>query len=72
MPGGTQEEEGIHVTTPADLDASIACFRKAFEMVGLPQVYEDTVAVVAQIGIEFSDEAVHEYTMKQHGTFRSG
>ncbi len=61
VPGGTQEEEGIHVTTPADLDASIACFRKAFEMVGLPQVYEDTVAVVAQIGIEFSDEAVHEY-----------
>lgn len=61
VPGGTQEEEGIHVTRPEDLDASIACFKAAFEMAGLPQVFEDTVAVVAQIGIEFSDEAVHEY-----------
>lgn len=61
VPGGTEVEEGIQITTPADLDASISCFEKAFLSVNLPQVLEDTVAVVAQIGIEFSDEAVHEY-----------
>ena len=61
VPGGTEEEEGIRVTTPEDLTASIECFQNAFLSVHLPQVFEDTVAVVAQIGIEFSDEAVHEY-----------
>ncbi len=61
VPGGTETEEGIRVTTPKDLDASINCFKRAFESVNLPQVFEDVVAVVAQIGIEFSDEAVHEY-----------
>lgn len=61
VPGGTEEEEGIHVTTPEDLTSSIECFRAAFQSVNLPQVFDDTVAVVAQIGIEFSDEAVHEY-----------
>lgn len=61
VPGGTQEEESVAVTTPEDLNATIECFKNAFLSVGLPQVYEDTVAVVAQIGIEFSDEAVHPY-----------
>ncbi len=61
VPGGTQVEEGIQVTSPEDLSASIECFRNAFLSAGLPQVFDDTVAVVAQIGIEFSDEAVHEY-----------
>lgn len=61
VPGGTEVEEGIQVTKPADLTATIECFRQAFLSVNLPQVFEDTVAVVAQIGIEFSDEAVHEY-----------
>lgn len=61
VPGGTETEESVAVTRPEDLSATIACFRDAFTSVNLPQVFEDTVAVVAQIGIEFSDEAVHAY-----------
>lgn len=61
VPGGTETEEGIRVTTPEDLTDSINCFRQAFESVKLAHIFDDVVAVVAQIGIEFSDESVHEY-----------
>lgn len=61
VPGGTEEEESIQVTTPEDLASSIETFKSAFRSAGLPQVCEDIVAVVAQIGVEFSDLAVHEY-----------
>ena len=61
MPGGTKEDEGISVTTAEDLYKSIECFRNAFLDNGLPQVWDDVVAVVAQIGVEFSDEAVYQY-----------
>lgn len=61
VPGGTETEETVAVTRPDDLSATISCFRDAFLSVDLPQVFEDTIAVVAQIGIEFSDEAVHAY-----------
>lgn len=61
VPGGTEDEESIRITAPADLSASIACFHNAFASVGLSHICDDIVAVVAQIGIEFSDEAVHEY-----------
>jgi D-tagatose-1,6-bisphosphate aldolase subunit GatZ/KbaZ len=61
VPGGTEDEEAVFVTRPADLAATIDSFQRAFLAAGLPQVNEDIVAVVAQIGIEFSDETVHEY-----------
>ena len=60
-PGGTEEDEGMQVTKPADLRASIECFKNVFLANGLPQVWEDVVAVVAQIGVEFADETIHDY-----------
>jgi D-tagatose-1,6-bisphosphate aldolase subunit GatZ/KbaZ len=61
VPGGTQEDEEIQITKPDDLSASIICFRDAFLKNGLQQVWADVIAVVAQIGVEFSDETVHNY-----------
>ncbi|MCC8180644.1 MAG: class II D-tagatose-bisphosphate aldolase, non-catalytic subunit, partial [Planctomycetes bacterium] len=60
-PGGTEEDEGMQVTRPGDLLASIATFKNAFLDNGLRQVWDDTVAVVAQIGVEFADETIHDY-----------
>lgn len=61
VPGGTEEEHGMQVTTPQDLSASLSCFEKALTEAGLKIVWDDVVAVVAQIGVEFSDETVHDF-----------
>lgn len=60
-PGGTEEDEGMQVTKPRDLLDSIGCFKNAFLDNGLPQVWEDLVGVVAQIGVEFADDTIHDY-----------
>lgn len=60
-PGGTEEDEGMQVTRPNDLRTSIEGFKNAFLANGLPQVWEDLVVVVAQIGVEFADETIHDY-----------
>lgn len=61
IPGGTEEQEAMHVTKPEALRASLECFRLAFVENGLEQVWEDTVAVVAQIGLEFSEDNVYDF-----------
>jgi len=60
-PGGTTEDEEAQVTSPAALIETLQAFRQAFMSHSLPQVWENTVGVVAQIGVEFSDDGVHEY-----------
>lgn len=61
IPGGTEEKEAMHVTEPEALRATLECFRRAFVENGLEQVWEDTVAVVAQIGLEFSEDHVYDF-----------
>lgn len=61
IPGGTEEKETMHVTEPEALRATLGCFRRAFVENGLEQVWEDTVAVVAQIGLEFSEDNVYDF-----------
>lgn len=61
VPGGTEEVETMNVTRPEALEKSILCFKNAFLDNGLPQVWEDTAAVVAQIGLEFSEENVYDF-----------
>lgn len=60
-PGGTEEDEGMQVTKPEDLRNSIECFKSALNGNGLGQVWDDMVAVVAQIGVEFADDSIHDY-----------
>lgn len=61
IPGGTEEKKTMHVTEPEALRATLECFRRAFVENGLEQVWEDTVAVVAQIGLEFSEDNVYDF-----------
>lgn len=62
IPGGSEEKEEMHVTAPEALRAALDCFRSAFLDNGLSQVWQDTVAVVAQIGLEFSEDHVYDYS----------
>jgi D-tagatose-1,6-bisphosphate aldolase subunit GatZ/KbaZ len=64
IPGGTEVKEGMQVTLPKDLTESIRCFKSKFLSCGLKNVWDNVVAVVAQIGVEFSDETVYAYNHK--------
>ncbi len=61
VPGGTQDEEELAVTKPENLKQTLSSYEKAFTDAGLKQVWDDVVCVVAQVGVEFSDEAVHDF-----------
>lgn len=61
VPGGTEAVASMQVTTPEALEQTLQCFRNAFIQNGLPQVWENTVAVVAQIGLEFSEDHVYDF-----------
>lgn len=79
VPGGSEEVEAMRVTKPENLEQTIHCFKTAFIDNGLSQVWEDTAAVVAQIGLEFSEDHVYDFdydaakpladTLKKHPPF---
>lgn len=62
VPGGTEEEVSMQVTKPADLNNTLLCFKDVLLKHNLSMVWDDVVAVVAQIGVEFSDKTVHDYS----------
>lgn len=61
IPGGTQEDEQIHVTTPRDIEKTLSVFRSTFQAHGLAHAWERVVGLVIQPGVEFSDAAVHDF-----------
>lgn len=61
VPGGTQKEEGIHVTTPADVERTLSVFESTFRAHGLDSAWERVVGLVIQPGVEFGDAVVHDY-----------
>ncbi len=62
IPGGAQEnEDGVTVTSPADCEATLAEFRRAFAALDLEDAWSRVIAVVVQPGVEFADESVIEY-----------
>lgn len=62
IPGGSEKaEEGIHVTKVCDFEATIETFIKAFHKYNIDEAWSRVVAVVVQPGVEFGDEAVHQY-----------
>ena len=60
-PGGTQADESIHVTTPADVERTLRIFRETFLAQGLESAWERVVGLVIQPGVEFGDTSVHDY-----------
>jgi D-tagatose-1,6-bisphosphate aldolase subunit GatZ/KbaZ len=61
IPGGAQEIEGMHITTYEDAYTTIETFRSMMEVYGLSEVWPRVVGLVVQPGVEFGDEAIHEY-----------
>ncbi len=65
-PGGDQEgSQGMQITSVDDLRGTIQETRKAFYEQGLESAWERVIAVVVQPGVEFSDQAVHDYQPPQ-------
>ncbi|MDE7219777.1 MAG: class II D-tagatose-bisphosphate aldolase, non-catalytic subunit [Oscillospiraceae bacterium] len=62
IPGGAQEnEDSVAVTSPADCEATLAEFRRAFTEEGLDDAWERVAALVVQPGVEFADDSVITY-----------
>jgi D-tagatose-1,6-bisphosphate aldolase subunit GatZ/KbaZ len=61
-PGGIQAgDDEVSITEVGDLESTIGSFREAFMKRGLSSAWDRVVAVVAQLGVEFGDDRVHEY-----------
>ena len=66
IPGGAQEEEtGICVTKPEDFEDTVNTYKKIFEDNGLPNAWNDVIAVVVQPGVEFGDAQVFLYDREE-------
>ena len=62
IPGGAQKnEDSVAVTSPADCEATLAEFRRAFAAEGLDIAWDRVVAIVVQPGVEFADDSVVTY-----------
>jgi len=62
IPGGSQEEDDlISVTKVSDFENTIETFKEAFVSKNLESAWMHVVAVVVQPGVEFGDDAIHEY-----------
>jgi D-tagatose-1,6-bisphosphate aldolase subunit GatZ/KbaZ len=65
-PGGAREAmDHLAVTRPDDFARTLALHRAAFAARGLEAVLERAVAVVVQPGVEFGQDAVHDYRPDQ-------
>ncbi len=62
VPGGSEEnEELVQVTKPYDFVETVNVFCQEFKNFNLESAWKRVIAVVVQPGVEFSDDAVHEY-----------
>lgn len=62
VPGGAQEhEDSVAVTSPADCEATLKAFQRAFSAQGLEDAWGRVIAAVVQPGVEFADESVITY-----------
>ena len=61
IPGGTQEDEGLKVTTPEDFENTILTYKKIFKKHGLDGAWEHIIGIVVQPGVEFGNNELHIY-----------
>lgn len=62
IPGGAQQEEnGISVTKPSALEATLEAYRDAFCTAGIPDAFKNVIGVVVQPGVEFGDNEFFTY-----------
>lgn len=62
VPGGAQEnEDSVAITSPADCEATLEEFHRAFVSQSLDAAWERVAALVVQPGVEFADDSVITY-----------
>lgn len=62
IPGGAQEEEAsLTVTSPEAFAETVRIYRGMFENAGIPEGWQDVIAIVVQPGVEFGDDQVFFY-----------
>ncbi len=61
IPGGTQEDEGLKVTTPEDFENTILTYKKVFKEYGLEEAWKYIIGIVVQPGVEFGNNELHIY-----------
>lgn len=61
IPGGSQEDEGLKVTTPDDFENTILTYKKVFKDMGLTDAWNYIIGIVVQPGVEFGDNSIHMY-----------
>ncbi len=62
LPGGiVSADEPVPLTRPDDLLQTVSLCRDAFSKRGLQEAWDRVCAVVAQPGVEYGDQQVHEY-----------
>jgi D-tagatose-1,6-bisphosphate aldolase subunit GatZ/KbaZ len=68
VPGGVQDQdEGLHITEPAEAETTIANARMAFERLHLEDAWERVVALVVQPGVEFGNDFIVDYDPEKAG-----
>jgi len=55
----------VRLTTPEELERTLDCFQDALAREGVRGVWERTVALVVQPGVEFGESSVHPYDRKK-------
>jgi D-tagatose-1,6-bisphosphate aldolase subunit GatZ/KbaZ len=66
IPGGIQKEDtGMTITTPENLENTIAAFKEAFMTRGLQVVWDNIIGVVVQVGVEFGDSDIFVYDQEK-------
>jgi D-tagatose-1,6-bisphosphate aldolase subunit GatZ/KbaZ len=61
-PGGEANGDGsLRISTPEDVEAILETTRRTFVRRGLEAAWERVIAVVAQPGVDFGADTVHEY-----------
>jgi D-tagatose-1,6-bisphosphate aldolase subunit GatZ/KbaZ len=71
IPGGTQDNEGLNVTSASDFSETVDLFKKSFLKMGLDDAWDNVVAVVVQPGVEFGSNSVHDYIHDDSAQLRS-
>lgn len=61
IPGGTQEDEGLKVTTPEDFENTILTYKSVFKKYGLEDAWKYIIGIVVQPGVEFGNNELHIY-----------
>lgn len=69
VPGGDAgNSPSGNITTPIDYDVMLAAYKQAFEEEGVGEAFDRVLAVVVEMGVEFSEYSISEYNRENFKT----